>query len=174
MPPEDELNDFRLSPKVRPSRYELRFDLDLDAWRFEGRGRIAISLDRAARDVTLHALDLDIAVARMDGEPATRVSYDEGSQTATLEFASELAAGEHVMELEWTGEIRGSLRGLYRSTRPGERYAATQYAFLSALYGLSRAVAGGFSGYAAESLGFGAYFAATFVLALPAFALLPA
>ncbi|MEK7284695.1 MAG: M1 family metallopeptidase, partial [Chloroflexota bacterium] len=127
MPPEDELNDFRLSPKVRPSRYELRFDLDLDAWRFEGRGRIAISLDRAARDVTLHALDLDIAVARMDGEPATRVSYDEGSQTATLEFASELAAGEHVMELEWTGEIRGSLRGLCRSTRPGERYAATQF-----------------------------------------------
>lgn len=53
-------------------------------------------------------------------------------------------------------------------------HAATQYAFLSAVYGLSRSVAGAFSGFAAQPLGFGPYFAVTFLLALPAFALLPA
>lgn len=53
-------------------------------------------------------------------------------------------------------------------------HAATQYAFLSAIYVLSNALAGAFSGYAAEAMGFGPYFTTTFFLALPAFALLPA
>jgi PAT family beta-lactamase induction signal transducer AmpG len=52
-------------------------------------------------------------------------------------------------------------------------HAATQYAFLSAVYVLSSALAGGFSGFAAEELGFGPYFLVTFFLALPAFVLLP-
>ena len=51
--------------------------------------------------------------------------------------------------------------------------AATQYALLSALFGLSRSVSGAFSGVLAESLGYAAYFTATFFLAWPAFLLLP-
>jgi PAT family beta-lactamase induction signal transducer AmpG len=53
------------------------------------------------------------------------------------------------------------------------RYAATQFAVLSALLALSRTLAGGASGVLAENLGYGPYFFLTFLLALPAFALLP-
>jgi PAT family beta-lactamase induction signal transducer AmpG len=52
-------------------------------------------------------------------------------------------------------------------------HAATQYALLSALFGLTRALSGAFSGVATEELGYAAYFTATFFLAWPAFALLP-
>jgi PAT family beta-lactamase induction signal transducer AmpG len=52
--------------------------------------------------------------------------------------------------------------------------AAVQYAFLSALFGLTRSLAGAVSGWATTELGYAAYFALTFALALPAFALLPA
>ena len=52
-------------------------------------------------------------------------------------------------------------------------HAATQFAFLSALFGFSRSVSGMISGWGAEHLGYSAYFALTFFLALPAFALLP-
>ena len=51
--------------------------------------------------------------------------------------------------------------------------AATQYALLSALFGLTRSVAGGCSGWGTEHLGYATYFALTFVLALPAYGLLP-
>ena len=51
--------------------------------------------------------------------------------------------------------------------------AATQYALLSALFGLTRALSGAFSGVATESMGYAAYFTATFFLAWPAFLLLP-
>ena len=53
------------------------------------------------------------------------------------------------------------------------RYAATQFAVLSALLALSRTLAGGASGVLAESMGYGPYFFLTFLLAIPAFALLP-
>lgn len=52
-------------------------------------------------------------------------------------------------------------------------HAATQYALLSALFGLTRSVSGAFSGAATEHLGYVTYFVATFFLAWPAFALLP-
>jgi PAT family beta-lactamase induction signal transducer AmpG len=54
-----------------------------------------------------------------------------------------------------------------------KRHAATQYALLSALFGLTRSVSGAFSGMATEQLGYVSYFVATFVLAWPAFGLLP-
>ncbi len=51
--------------------------------------------------------------------------------------------------------------------------AATQYALLSALFNLSGSFAGSISGRGVEGLGYGSYFAATFLMALPAYALLP-
>lgn len=54
-----------------------------------------------------------------------------------------------------------------------KRHAATQYALLSALFGLTRSISGPFSGIAAQHLGYSAYFTATFFLAFPAFLLLP-
>jgi PAT family beta-lactamase induction signal transducer AmpG len=53
------------------------------------------------------------------------------------------------------------------------RHAATQYAFWTALMGLGGIAAGTWSGKAVEAWGFEAWFALTFVIALPAFALLP-
>jgi len=54
-----------------------------------------------------------------------------------------------------------------------KRHAATQYAVLSALFGLTRVLAGAVSGWAAERLGYAPYFALTFFLAGPALLLLP-
>ncbi len=121
------MNDFRLSNDVRPRRYELRFDLDLDAWRSAGSARVDLVTARPMKEIVLHACDLDVGAARCDGEPAVDVSYDEDAQTVQLSFASEHPAGAHALELEWQGGIRAALRGLYRSVRGEERYAATQF-----------------------------------------------
>jgi PAT family beta-lactamase induction signal transducer AmpG len=53
------------------------------------------------------------------------------------------------------------------------RYAATQFALLSAVFALSRWAAGLLSGVLAERLGFAGYFFLTFLLGLPAYLLLP-
>jgi MFS transporter, PAT family, beta-lactamase induction signal transducer AmpG len=54
-----------------------------------------------------------------------------------------------------------------------KRYAATQFAVLSALLALTRWIAGDVSGELAEGLGYGNYFLLTFFIGLPAFALIP-
>jgi PAT family beta-lactamase induction signal transducer AmpG len=54
-----------------------------------------------------------------------------------------------------------------------KRQAATQYALLSALFGLTRTLAGAVSGLGAAHLGYAPYFAFTFALAFPAYCLLP-
>ena len=53
-----------------------------------------------------------------------------------------------------------------------KRQAATEYALLSALFGLTR-FSGVFSGWGVTHLGYASYFTLTFLLAFPAFALLP-
>jgi PAT family beta-lactamase induction signal transducer AmpG len=54
-----------------------------------------------------------------------------------------------------------------------KRYAATQFALLSALLAITRAGAGEASGGLAERMGYGGYFVLTFLLAFPAYLLLP-
>lgn len=54
-----------------------------------------------------------------------------------------------------------------------KRYAATQYALLSALFRVGGLIAGAISGAITEDVGYGTYFFITFLLALPAFSLLP-
>jgi PAT family beta-lactamase induction signal transducer AmpG len=54
-----------------------------------------------------------------------------------------------------------------------KRYAATQFAVLSALLAVTRWIAGEFSGGLADRLGYANYFLLTFILGLPAFALIP-
>jgi PAT family beta-lactamase induction signal transducer AmpG len=53
------------------------------------------------------------------------------------------------------------------------RFAATQYALLSALLALTRAVVGPIAGSLTERFGYAAFFLFTFLLSLPGFALLP-
>src|SRR3954454_23177401 len=54
-----------------------------------------------------------------------------------------------------------------------KRYAATQFAVLSALLALTRWIAGDLSGELAERLGYANYFLVTFFVGLPAFGLIP-
>jgi len=53
------------------------------------------------------------------------------------------------------------------------RYAATQFALLTAIYALSRWAVGLVSGVLAEQLGFAHYFLLTFAMGVPAYGLLP-
>ena len=54
-----------------------------------------------------------------------------------------------------------------------KEHAATQYALISALFSLSRHVAGAASGFAASRFGYAPFFAYTFLLAIPGLVLVP-
>src|SRR5579864_3641562 len=120
--------DFRLTKQVRPRRYEISLDLDLTEWTSAGRERIELEIDAPTSEVILHSDELTITSAGIDSKlQMTSVSYQDESETATLTFNGEILVGHHILEIGWDGPIREALRGLYRSTHGGVRYAATQF-----------------------------------------------
>ena len=130
--PADPGVNFRLSRDVWPRRYDVRLALDLERW--HQRGTVAIELDlRAATSVvTLHALDLDVTAARLEGSgpglPAdATVAVHPKAEAVSLSFPAPVGPGPATLRLEFAGEIVEKLRGLYRSVKDGERYAATQF-----------------------------------------------
>lgn len=122
--------DFRLPPTVRPSRYDLHVDVDLENWRFQVTEAIDIQLASPASEITLHAIDLDFrkAEAEVDGRRiAAVVSLNREAETATLRFTEPLRQGAARLHIDVRGTIVERLRGFYRSTKDGARYAATQF-----------------------------------------------
>jgi puromycin-sensitive aminopeptidase len=123
--------DFRLSPDVRPIRYDLAIDVDLDQWRFRGGEEIEVSVATPTATITLHACELAISNVRarladgsqLSGEP----TYNAVAETATLTFPQPLPAGTVRLSVDFRGEILARLRGFYRSQKDGARYAATQF-----------------------------------------------
>ena len=64
--------DFRLPNSVRPVRYDLGIEVDLDAWLFRGREEIEIAVAEPTNTVIVHAAELDITSVRAipaDGAP---------------------------------------------------------------------------------------------------------
>src|SRR5262249_8028977 len=118
--------EFRLPRHVRPERYTVELEPDLDTWTFQGREAVALQLDRAVRRAELQALDLAVpaaeAVAGRQRRRA-RVSYHPGRETVALRFAEPLPAGRATLRLEFCGPIGAGLRGLYRAEAGGRRYA---------------------------------------------------
>jgi PAT family beta-lactamase induction signal transducer AmpG len=83
-----------------------------------------------------------------------------------------LMYGAAVVE-QFTGGMGTAAFLTFLMTLSARRFAATQFALLTALYRLGGIAAGAVSGVLAERLGYADYFLFTFCLALPAFALIP-
>ena len=83
-----------------------------------------------------------------------------------------LMYGAAVVE-QFTGGMGTAAFLTFLMTLSSRRYAATQFALLSALYRLGGLGAAGLSGVLTTRMGYAGYFLLTFGLALPAFALIP-
>ena len=107
--------NFRLPLDVRPVRYSAHLAPDLKAGTFEGRLELEIRLDKPRSELQLHAVGLEVQRARVRPSRRATVSADAESETVTLQFAEELPAGSHVLDIAWSGKFSPGLRGLYRA-----------------------------------------------------------
>jgi PAT family beta-lactamase induction signal transducer AmpG len=112
-------------------------------------------------------------VAWMDlPEPATTVSSLSEAIAALGEPARAMLYGASIFE-SFTGGLGTAAFLAFLMHVCDKRHAAVQYALLSAVFAFSRDVAGATSGWATTRLGYGSFFFLTFLLALPAYGLLP-
>jgi puromycin-sensitive aminopeptidase len=116
--PERDLN--RLPTTVVPTHYDLELAPDLDAATFSGTAEVTVIATEPVEELILHALDLEIAEAWLEGPAGERIdatpTFDAPSETVTLTLSAPAAAGTWALHTRFSGELNDKLVGFYRST----------------------------------------------------------
>lgn len=95
-----------------PAHYQLRLDISQRVQRtFSGEVSIEGELTRTARHISLHAKDLTITAATIDGQDATTVMVK--NDELQLSTGHDLTAGAHRLTLHFAGTITDPMHGLY-------------------------------------------------------------
>jgi puromycin-sensitive aminopeptidase len=103
-----------LLEKIVPENYRLNLDVDMEQFRYRALEEISFELKQPSRELTFHGAGLKVTLAELEGQKAS-VSVNEGDQTVTFAFGEEVPAGQQTLSVAFTGEIRESLHGFYRS-----------------------------------------------------------
>ena len=114
----------RLPTTVRPERYRITLEPDLAGFTFHGEQSIDLAVGAAVDRIVLHALELEIAEARVVLEDGTavaapQIALDDASETATLHLERTVPPGRATLHMRFTGVLNDQLRGFYRSRYPG-------------------------------------------------------
>ncbi len=116
----------QLPTGVEPVAYDLQLTPDAAKLRLTGHVDVTLQVARRTDRLVLNALDLTIAAATVDGVAAD-IRLDPGNQTATFTTGGPLAAGPHVLAIDYSARIGDSPSGLFHVDYVGERMLATQF-----------------------------------------------
>jgi len=124
LPHDGEPNPYRLDGPIRPVRYELTLEPDLEAATFAGEVLISVLVTAPTDTIACNALDLDILAAELtegplsDGSPlaVTGIALEAEAERVTFTLERTLVPGEAHLRIRFNGQLNDKLRGFYRST----------------------------------------------------------
>lgn len=120
----------RLGEDVVPRAYELTMEMNPDSPTFRGTIIIDLEVRKPTRSVWLHARDLTVTKARIDGWPTqqsgSRLSAPAGSELLGLGFAQTIPAGRSRLTIEFSGRF-GTIDGAFRQRHGRDWYAYTDF-----------------------------------------------
>ena len=105
----------KLPKQVVPEEYAIRIVPDLGKFAFAGSETVKLNVREPVRPLVLNALEIKITGASLDGKaiPPSAIKLDAKEETATFTLPSELPAGPHNLELNFTGKINQRGQGLH-------------------------------------------------------------
>ena len=113
-------SDFRLPENVRPLRYQVTLEPNLEKFTFDGSADIGIVVNEETDTIVLNAIELQIASAVITDKQggtakATDVIFDQNRERVSIILPSQLEVGNHTLHLKFSGYLNDQLRGFYRS-----------------------------------------------------------
>ena len=106
-------NPFRLPRHVAPTHYDIRLDLDLETFTFQGGVGIDLDVVEPTDSLTLNTAEIEIKSATLSkGAQISEIAYDDEMERATLSLDSTLEPGSS------SGAARGTPRVTGRCFRP--------------------------------------------------------
>ncbi len=119
----------RLPAGVTPLAYDVRLEVDPEKESFAGRVEIRVRLDAATTVVWLHAVDLEIASARIRSGTTSEVAIPTArtaEQMIGLQVGRPVGPGEVVIALTYTGHTSRDQEGLFRQSVGGQWFLFSQ------------------------------------------------
>ena len=98
----------RLTPLFTPSHYALSLDIDRTGRSFQGT--VTINGESTDENIILHAKDLNIATATIDGQ---RADFQATTNDELVLTAPGLSTGAHVVTVGFSGTITDQMHGMY-------------------------------------------------------------
>ena len=103
-----------LPQDVVPDHYDIAVTTDAPHLTFTGSVKIGLKVAKPTRTIKLNAADLAFNRVSLSGASAApKVIYDAKEETATLTFPVEIAAGQHVLSIDYRGKINQQAAGLF-------------------------------------------------------------
>ena len=121
-----------LPRNARPLHYAIDVVPDARNLTFSGTEAVTLELFERTDTLTLHALELDITMARLmpadgSGQPVPlRVRMDAEDQTVRLTAPNALAPGRYRLDMSYTGKINTQANGLFALDYPDKRTGETK------------------------------------------------
>lgn len=113
-----------LPQAVKPTKYSLKLQPDLEQFTFSGEETISIDVVEVASQIVLNSIELEVQSAALVINGATssasNISYDTTKETVTLDFGQRINPGQGTLALAFTGVLNDKLRGFYRSRYTGD------------------------------------------------------
>ena len=119
----------RLPRIVFPVRYQLTITPDFTTDRFRGDETLTVSVERATREITLNAVEIDFDTVEITAGNVTQkaVISDDHKGQVTLKVPDPLPLGEATIHIGYSARLNGDLRGFYLGHANNRKYAATQF-----------------------------------------------
>jgi aminopeptidase N len=105
----------KLPKEVVPTEYAIRIVPNVDNFTFAGSESVKLNVRSPIHQLVLNGLELKIEAASVDGKelPLSAIKTDNEKELLTLTLPSELAVGDHALELRFTGKINQQGQGLF-------------------------------------------------------------
>lgn len=120
---------FRLSPSLRARAYRLHIEVDPSkSAKYTGRVELDATLDSEQRELELHVAELTLhsAKVRTRGEQDAEIALHPERETVTFQVGKAIPKGKLTIAIEFEGNLRTDLRGLYAASSGERKYAFTQ------------------------------------------------
>ena len=119
----------RLPRKLRAVSYEARLAIDPGQDRFRGQLVARIEIAEATRSFSLHATELDITEASLEGADGVQALQVAESDAGVARFEAQalLPPGPATLRIEYSGAVEPTeTRGLFRQVEGDDAYVFTQ------------------------------------------------
>ena len=103
----------RLPKTVVPIDYDIALTPNIAARTTAGTESVRVSVRTATAKIVVNTLEMTILTARLANGPAATIADNPTLQQTTLTFVKPIAAGEHTLQLAFSGKIGTAAQGLF-------------------------------------------------------------